>query len=160
MTDQVRTSHILLMYEGSARSSNNRSKEDAAAQIETLRADIEAGGDFADAAKEHSDCPSGAQGGDLGCVPPAQWVPEFAAALIELEVGEISEPVASQFGAHVIRRDAPPDQLLLEAEALARQRLLQAWLSERALEADVYVDPAVGVWSGTGISPADPLANS
>ena len=134
---------------------------DTEAEALDVLARLDAGEDFAALAVELSTDPgSGAQGGDLGCVPPAQWVPEFAAALIELEVGEISEPVASQFGAHVIRRDAPPDQLLLEAEALARQRLLQAWLSERALEADVYVDPAVGVWSGTGISPADPLANS
>ena len=104
MTDQVRASHILLMYEGSARSSNNRSKEDAAAQIETLRADIEAGGDFADAAKEHSDCPSGAQGGDLGTFGKGQMVPAFEEAAFGLEVDGLSGVIETDFGYHIIQR--------------------------------------------------------
>lgn len=134
---------------------------DTEAEALDVLARLDAGEDFAALATELSTDPgSGAQGGDLGCVPPTQWVPEFAEALLALEVGEISDPVASQFGAHVIRRDPPPDQLLLEAGALARQRLLQAWLTDRSIEADVYVDPSVGVWSGTGINPADLTANS
>ncbi len=134
---------------------------DTEAEALDVLARLDAGEDFAALAMELSTDPgSGAQGGDLGCVPPSQWVPEFAAALVELEVGEISAPVASQFGAHVIRRDPPPEQLLIEAEALSRQRLLQAWLAERSVAADVYLDPSVGTWSGTGINPADPLANS
>ena len=102
MTDQVRASHILLMYEGSARSSNNRSKEDAAAQIETLRADIEAGGDFADAAKEHSDCPSGAQGGDLGTFGKGQMVPEFDQVVFTGALNTVHGPVKTDFGYHLL----------------------------------------------------------
>ena len=66
MSDQVRASHILLMYEGSASSSATRSKEEAVMEIGELRAQIEGGATFADVARDNSDCPSGAQGGDLG----------------------------------------------------------------------------------------------
>ena len=54
------------MYEGAASSSATRSKEEAFTEIGELRAQIEGGATFADVARDNSDCPSGAQGGDLG----------------------------------------------------------------------------------------------
>jgi len=104
MSDQVSASHILLMYEGSARSTASRSKADAAAEIERLRAEIEGGADFAELAREHSDCPSGADGGALGTFGRDQMVPEFETAAFALEVGGTSGTVETDFGYHLIRR--------------------------------------------------------
>src|SRR5690349_11129371 len=63
MAETVRASHILLMYKGSDRSSNNRSKEEAQTQIQSLKAQVDQGGDFAALASQHSDCPSKNKGG-------------------------------------------------------------------------------------------------
>ncbi len=58
---------------------------------------------FEDAAKEHSTCPSGKEGGSLGDFGRGQMVPEFDAACFSMEVGEVKGPVATQFGYHLIR---------------------------------------------------------
>ncbi|MBQ4353637.1 MAG: peptidylprolyl isomerase [Clostridia bacterium] len=58
---------------------------------------------FEDAAKEHSTCPSGKQGGELGDFGHGQMVPEFENACEAMEVGTISEPVQTQFGWHIIK---------------------------------------------------------
>jgi len=60
--------------------------------------------DFTKAAQMHSRCPSSHQGGDLGEFSRGQMVPEFEQAAFALEVGEISKPVQTQFGYHVIMR--------------------------------------------------------
>lgn len=73
--------------------------------------ELQAGADFAAVAKEKSTGPSGAKGGDLGFFKRGDMVPEFSKAAFALGVGEISEPVETQFGWHVIkveeRRKAP-----------------------------------------------------
>ena len=104
MADQIRASHILLMHEGSDRSTATRSKEDALAKIQELKAELEAGGDFAEVARSNSDCPSGAQGGDLGSFGPGMMVPEFDVACAELAVGDLSDVVETPFGYHLIAR--------------------------------------------------------
>ena len=106
MSDQVSASHILLMYEGSASSSATRSKEEAATQIAGLRTQIEGGAAFADVARDNSDCPSGAQGGDLGSFGRGQMVPEFETATFAMEVGDLSDVVETDFGYHLIQRTA------------------------------------------------------
>ncbi len=58
---------------------------------------------FEDAAKEHSSCPSKDNGGRLGSYPKGQMVPEYDAVSFEMSEGEISEPVQTQFGYHLIR---------------------------------------------------------
>ncbi len=58
---------------------------------------------FEDAAKEHSSCPSGQNGGELGDFTHGQMVPEFEKACDELSVGEISAPVQTQFGWHLVK---------------------------------------------------------
>ena len=57
---------------------------------------------FAAAAKEHSDCPSGAQGGDLGWFGHGMMVPEFDQAAFALKDGELSGVIETQFGYHVL----------------------------------------------------------
>jgi peptidyl-prolyl cis-trans isomerase C/peptidyl-prolyl cis-trans isomerase SurA len=104
MTDQVRASHILLMYAGSARSTATRSKDEAAAEIAGLRQQIEDGADFAEIARSHSDCPSSREGGDLGAFARGMMVPEFEEAAFGLGVGETSGVVETPFGYHLIQR--------------------------------------------------------
>ena len=104
MSDQVRASHILLMYAGSERSTATRSREEAAELIATIQAEIADGGDFAAAAGEHSDCPSGGSSGDLGEFGRGMMVPEFDAAVFDLEVGATSGVVETPFGYHLIQR--------------------------------------------------------
>ena len=75
-------------------------------------------------ADEHSDdTGSGSRGGDLGWSDPenSPYVPEFSAALAELEVGEISEPVRSEFGWHVIQKTGERESPQAEAEDIAAQ---------------------------------------
>ena len=104
MADRVQVSHILLMYEGSERSTATRSKEQALVQIGELKDQLATGGDFAALAKQHSDCPSGREGGDLGTFPRGAMVPEFDAAAFALDVGADSDVVETAFGYHLIRR--------------------------------------------------------
>lgn len=84
---QVRASHLLV-----------KTKE----EVEKLREEILAGKDFAEAAKEVSLCPSGRNGGDLGFFGKGQMVPEFETAAFSLPVGQVSEPIQTQFGWHLL----------------------------------------------------------
>lgn len=99
MTDQIQASHILIATE-------SRSKEDALAQINEIKEKIDAGEEFAELAREHSDCPSGRSGGDLGPFGRGMMVPEFDKASFELEVGDLSDVVETNFGYHLIHRTA------------------------------------------------------
>ena len=100
----VRASHILLMYQGSARSSATRSKAEAESQINALKAEIDGGADFAQLAQANSDCPSGRKGGDLGSFGRGQMVPEFEQAAFGMNVGDVSGIIETQFGYHIIKR--------------------------------------------------------
>ena len=104
MSDQVEASHILLMYEGSSRSSATRSKDEALEQITALKAEIDGGADFSELAASHSDCPSGSSGGSLGSFGKGQMVREFEEATFAMAVGETSGVVETDFGYHLIQR--------------------------------------------------------
>ena len=69
---------------------------------EDLKKQIESGGDFAKLAADHSQCPSGKRGGDLGEFGPGQMVPEFDKVVFEGELGKPLGPVKTQFGYHVV----------------------------------------------------------
>ena len=75
---------------------------DSEEKCNELKNEIENGTSFDDVAKEHSNCPSGAQGGDLGKFGPGQMVPEFDKAIFSGDVGVIYGPVQTQFGYHLI----------------------------------------------------------
>jgi peptidyl-prolyl cis-trans isomerase C len=71
-----------------------------------LRTKIVEGAIFEDLAKEHSLCPSKRDGGNLGLFAPGTMVREFNDTAFSLKVGELSEPVKTRFGWHVIKRIA------------------------------------------------------
>ena len=73
-----------------------------AEQAEEIKAQIAAGADFAEMARQHSKCPSGARGGDLGEFSPGQMVAEFNDVCFNEEVGVVHGPVKTQFGYHLI----------------------------------------------------------
>lgn len=104
MVDQVSASHILLMYKGSTSSSNDRSEDEAKDKIKMLRSQVEEGTNFGELAREFSDCPSGTQGGDLGSFGRGQMVPEFENAVFNMEIGDLSEIIKTDFGYHIIQR--------------------------------------------------------
>jgi len=97
--DEFQAAHILVETEDEAKA---------------IRADLDGGADFAETAKEKSTGPSGPSGGDLGWFGLGAMVPEFEAAVITLEAGQVSDPVKTQFGWHLIllkekRKSAAPD---------------------------------------------------
>ena len=106
MSVQIVASHILLMYEGSAQSSATRSKAEAEKEITALADQVAKGGDFAKLARAHSDCPSGADGGDLGPFGRGMMVRAFEDTAFALKVGETSGVVETDFGYHLIKRTA------------------------------------------------------
>ena len=67
-----------------------------------LKKQIQEGADFAEMAKAHSKCPSGARGGDLGSFRPGQMVAEFDQVVFNEAVGEVHGPVQTQFGYHLV----------------------------------------------------------
>ena len=87
MTEEVRASHILVKTEEEANK---------------LYDEIKNGKDFADVAAMVSLCPSGAAGGDLGFFGRGMMVKPFEDAAFSLEIGELSKPVETQFGWHLI----------------------------------------------------------
>jgi peptidyl-prolyl cis-trans isomerase C len=75
---------------------------------EKLKVKIEDGADFADVAREHSSCPSGKQGGELGEFGRGAMVKEFDEVVFSAPVGEVQGPVKTDFGYHLLevtRRD-------------------------------------------------------
>ena len=124
--EERRAAHILLQ------TTDARSEEDAVATLLELRSGIEAGASFGDKAREMSeDAGSASNDGDLGFAGRGMFVPEFEEALWDLGVGEISDPVTTQFGAHLITllevREAEPRALEDE-----RDRLIESIKRDRA----------------------------
>jgi len=75
---------------------------DTEAQCLTLKEEIENGATFTEIAKQHSTCPSGAQGGDLGEFSKGQMVPEFDKVVFNDALNTVHGPVQTQFGFHLL----------------------------------------------------------
>jgi hypothetical protein len=88
MPDKIKASHILITVAEDDESDFVLSPEEAEAKINGLKKELDDGADFAALAKEHSDCPSGAEGGELGQFGPNDMVPSFGAAALAKPVYE------------------------------------------------------------------------
>lgn len=123
--EQVHARHILVQNEEMARLVLNR---------------LKAGDDFAAVAKEFSQDPSTKdQGGDLGWFPRGRMVPEFEEVAFSLPVGELSEPVKTRYGYHIIRVEERDPNRPLDETALeeARAQALDNWLQEQRAAAQI-----------------------
>jgi len=104
------------------------SDDDARKRLALLKERIEHGTDFAELAKLHSDDLSANRGGDLNWLNPGDTVPEFERAMDALKPGEVSEPVRSPFGWHLIQvqerrnQDVTQERKRLEARRALRER--------------------------------------
>ena len=143
MVEQIHARHILI------KTSEVVSEADAKRRLADLRQRLTAGGaNFAELARLHSEDGSAANGGDLGWIYPGDTVPEFERAMVALKPGEISEPVKSPFGWHLIQvlerrtADMSADRQRLQARQALRERkadeAYEEWL--RGLRDQTYIE--------------------
>jgi peptidyl-prolyl cis-trans isomerase SurA len=124
---QQRARHILL------RTTPKVGAEELVRKMKGIRKGIIDGqASFAQMARQHSEDGSGARGGDLGWSSPGQYVPEFEKVLITLQPGEISQPVVSRFGVHLIQLIERREVQLSDAQ---RREAARSVLKERGFEA-------------------------
>lgn len=139
---QTHVRHILLRVgEGS-------SEPEARQKLLEIKREVLAGADFAKFARTYSQDGSASQGGDLGWISPGETVPEFERAMNTLQDGQISDPVRTEYGYHLIqvlgRREAEgsvAQQMDLARQAIGQRKAEQAyadWL--RQLRDSAYVD--------------------
>ncbi|MGP0093154.1 MAG: peptidylprolyl isomerase [Xanthobacteraceae bacterium] len=101
--DIYEAAHILFSASKADAQGYARARSEAEATLAQLRMQPRR---FAELARIHSACPSGAQGGNLGQITPEQTTPEFEHALIELSPGTIAaQPIATRYGFHIVRLD-------------------------------------------------------
>lgn len=123
---QTRARHILL------RLGNDMTESAARNRLLGFKQRIQAGTDFAELARQFSQDGSAASGGDLGWAAPGQFVAEFEEVMAQLRPGQVSEPLVSRFGVHLIqvmeRRDAPVT--LREQREIVRNQLREKKIEE------------------------------
>jgi peptidyl-prolyl cis-trans isomerase SurA len=142
VVDQTRVRHILV------RVNEVTSESEGRAKIERVRERIEAGATFSDQAKVNSEDGSAAKGGDLGWINPGDTVPEFEQAAAKLKPGELSRPVRTPFGWHLIlveerrTQDVTQDRRRDVARNAIRQRKSEEQFQEflRQLRDRAYVE--------------------
>lgn len=98
--ERIQASHILLKIDSG---DTPEVKEQKRQKLSEIRKQIEDGADFAQMAREYSDCPSKSRGGDLGLFDRGRMVKPFEDAAFQLKVGEVSDIVETQFGLHLIK---------------------------------------------------------
>ena len=125
--------------------------EEKAAELVTL---LEGGADFAELAKEHSTGPTGPNGGDLGWFTAGRMVKPFEDAVMALAVGEISAPVQTQFGWHVIKLDDMREGSLPPLDQVRPQLVMQLQRARAEAEMARLVEAATVNRSTDGIDPA------
>jgi peptidyl-prolyl cis-trans isomerase SurA len=140
---QTKLRHILI------RTSETVSESEARRRLADIRTRILTGAaDFAEMARANSDDATAARGGELDWVYPGDTVPEFERAYTDLKVGEISQPVRTPFGYHIVQvlarrsADMSPERKRLQARQVLRERKsdeeYQEWL--RQLRDKTYVE--------------------
>ena len=98
---RVKASHVLI---DTRNMKTDADKEEAKKMIDIVKIEIDKGADFAEMAKKYSNCPSAEKGGDIGFFQrKGSIVEDFAKVAFAMQVGEISDPVKTQFGYHIIK---------------------------------------------------------
>ncbi|MEM6658784.1 MAG: peptidylprolyl isomerase [Pseudomonadota bacterium] len=127
--DEFDASHILVETEEEA---------------QEIKAQLDDGADFAELAQQRSTGPSGPNGGALGWFGKGQMVPEFETAVLELEKGQVSDPVQTQFGWHVVTlndtrtSEAPAlDSVRADLAQTLQQEAVQARIDELTQQAQI-----------------------
>ncbi|HZW88562.1 MAG TPA: SurA N-terminal domain-containing protein [Myxococcaceae bacterium] len=135
--EQVRLKHILVRMNRNPSEDEKVKAHDRALE---LRKEIQGGKDFAQVAKESSDDPgSKMQGGELGWNERTAFVPSFAQAAFNLKIGELSEPVITPFGWHLLlveEKKAPEEKPLASVSGEIAQVLLRKERASALAEAD------------------------
>jgi peptidyl-prolyl cis-trans isomerase C len=170
--EEVRASHILV---NTTQLETDDEKDEAREKLVALLAKVNEGGDFGELAKEHSDCPSGERSqGDLGFFPrTGKMVEPFAEAAFNLEVGQVSDIVETQFGYHIIKvtdrraartttleeaKQAMFDQVLSQKLAKVRTQLLTELKDKGAIEYAEGMEPPAPRRPVLTTQPAPPRA--
>lgn len=126
---QTRARHILLRTKEGVPDTEMRER------LARLRARIAAGEDFAELARVHSEDGTAPKGGDLGWLSPGETVPEFERAMNALKDGEVSQPVQSPFGWHVVQvLERRSEEMSEERRKLAARQTVRARKADEAYQ--------------------------
>ena len=132
--DSLKASHILIKI------NEETSEELAKEKIANIARELKAGADFAQLAKKYSDGPSSQDGGNLGVFGPGRMVAEFFEAASKLEPGQVSEPVQTQFGWHLIKRTEIVFEDMKESlSARLKAQLFDELLNKLKEDADINI---------------------
>jgi len=132
--EKVKASHILIKVEPTA---DDAKKAEAGKKIEEIQQKLKEGGDFAELAKQYSEGPSSAKGGDLGYFQRGQMVKPFEDTAFSMKANEVSGRVETRFGYHLIKvYDKKPEQTLAYADVKDKiaQRLKQEKVEKDATQ--------------------------
>ncbi len=172
--ETLSAAHILVQFPNNKPSADEKAA--ALKKINDLKAQLKTdGSNFADIAKANSDCPSKSNGGDLGQFPRGAMVKEFEDALLKMKAGEISGPVETIFGYHLIKAGVTipehvtpfaeaKDQIIAhlkqQAEAQAKGAAVEARIAKLRAESKIEVKiekpapPALPAAAGAVPAPA------
>jgi len=148
--EQASARHILVRFQGSPvpvrPGEKDLTEAEALAKAQDLEKQLKAGADFASlATKESDDTGSASKGGDLGTFHRGQMVPSFETAAFALQPGQISEPVKSQFGYHIIKLESLQSKTFDEVKPDLEKRLkpeqAQKALEDLQKKSGVVYDP-------------------
>lgn len=148
--EEAHARHILIRMQGSpvplAAGHKELSDVEALAKVQGLRKQIQEGGDFEKlATAESDDVQSGSKGGDLGTFGHHQMVPAFDEAVFHMKPGELSEPVKTQFGYHLIKVDTVGTKSFEDAKPEIEKRIkpemAQKNMQDLEKKANVQLDP-------------------
>jgi parvulin-like peptidyl-prolyl isomerase len=163
--EQVHAHHILIRAQGSPLPLNpgqqDLSDAEALAKAQEIRQKIVDGGDFAALARaESNDGGSSAKGGDLGFLKRGQIVPSFEDAVFGLRVGELSQPVKTAYGYHIIRVDEKKPTRSFEELRPELEKNLQNEASRKAVadlkaKTKIVIDPEFAETAKPPIAPKE-----
>jgi parvulin-like peptidyl-prolyl isomerase len=136
-------SHILISTQG-------RTDAEAKAKAEDLKRQLDAGADFATLAEANSDDSSKDQGGDLGCQPEGAYVAEFEQAVQSAPLNQVTGPVKTDFGYHLILVKSREQQEVQPDQAASTQAFSDYLSKLLCKQTKVTVDPRYGTWDRSG----------